>query len=111
VTVAFYKDGRAEATPVAFVAGEVKPGKPHVSMKIDQISVPSFSSPADWIYLNLPRIQSEAIKGAAPIAMLQVTGKGPSVEVAVPGMKEALIVPEQDASLTASWYLDSAAQK
>ena len=105
ITVLFYKDGHAASPGIGFSAGKVRPGRPQVSMQIDKIS-PAGSTPADWIYLNLPRIQSEAAKSAAPMVMLEVVGEGPFAEVTVPGMKEPLLVPEGNASLVASWYID-----
>jgi hypothetical protein len=94
--------------PIAFLPGKVEAGRAQVTMQIDKTSVPPGSTPADWIYLNLPRIQSEAAKAASPFAMLQVTGEGKPAEVTVPGSKEPLMVPEGKASLTASWYIDDA---
>ena len=110
IRVAFYKDGHA-TKPIAFAAGKVGPGKPHVSMQIDKVSIPEGWTSVDWIYLNLPRIQSEAVKSNSPVALLQVTGERPLLEVAIPGMKEPLMVPEGSASLIASWYIDAAAEK
>ena len=106
ITVVFYSGGHSDAPALAFQAGKVGLGRPQVSMQIDRVAVPATSTPADWIYLNLPRIQAEAAKAAASIVMLQVVGEGPFVEVTVPGMKEPLLVPKGNASLVASWYID-----
>ena len=109
IVVAFYKGGSVAAKPITFSVGHVTVGQPQVSMQIEKVSVPLASNPADWIYLNLPRIQSEAVKGGASVAMLQLKGEGPFAEVAVPGLKNPLMVPEGKAMLTASWYIDDAA--
>ena len=111
IVVVFYNGGSIEAKPVTFSVGHVTVGQPQVSMQIEKVSMPLASTPADWIYLNLPRIQSEAVKGGASVAMLQLKGEGPFAEVAVPGLKHPLMVPEGKATLTASWYIDAVAEK
>ena len=111
IVVVFYKGGSTPPKPVTFSAGHVTVGQPQVSMQIEKVPLPSASTPADWIYLHLPRIQSEAVKGGAAVAMLQLKGEGPFAEVAVPGLKNPLLVPEGRATLTASWYIDDIAEK
>jgi hypothetical protein len=108
VTVVFYKGGAAATTPVSFSAGQLDASKPHVSLRCKKISVPPGITTSGWIYFNLSRIQAEAAKAGSHVAMLQTEGTGAVTQVAIPGMKEPLMVHEDQTTLTASWYIDAA---
>lgn len=110
VTVVFYKGGEATTTPISFAAGQLDARKPHVSMKFEKISVPPGITTSGWIYFNLSRIQAEAAKAGTYVAILQTEGTGAVTQVAIPGMKEPLMVHEDKPTLTASWYIDAAAE-
>jgi hypothetical protein len=111
VTVVFYKGGSAATTPVSFSAGQLDANKPHVSVTFKKISLPPGITTSGWIYFNLPRIQAEAAKAGSRVAILQTEGTGAVTQVAIPGMKEPLMVHEDQPTLTASWYIDAAAEK
>jgi hypothetical protein len=110
ITVVFYKGGERSVAPIAYSTEPLDIQKPNVAMKFQKVSVPAGVTTAGWVYFNLPRIQAAATKAGAKAVNLGAEGTGPVTEVAIPGLKDPLRVPEEKPVLTASWYLDADAE-
>jgi hypothetical protein len=104
LTAVFYTGGHPSPLPMVYAAGDPPTGKSSVKVKFDKIAVPPGVTTAGWVYFNLPRIQGSAEKAAAPEVFLRLEGTGSSSAMAIPGMKEPMIVHDDHAALTAVWY-------
>jgi hypothetical protein len=104
----FYKGGHEATRPTAYSTGSPEPKTAHVSVTFKKISVPQGTTTAGWIYFNLPRIQAEAEKEKSATVFLSAGGSGTTTAVPIPGMKEPLLVPEDQSTLAAAWYMDPA---
>jgi hypothetical protein len=104
LTAVFFTGGSLSPLPMIFVAGAPAPGKPSVSEQFKKIIVPPGVTTAGWVYFNLTRVLRSADKAAAAEVFLKMEGGGASSPMAIPGMKEPMMVFEDHATLTAAWY-------
>ncbi len=102
----FYRDGHKPKTKLKYSFGSPEKKTAQASADFKKISLPPGGSTAGWIYFNLPRIQQEAEKSKSPFVFLKSSGAGTAVPVIIPGLKEPLMVPDDQSIFTASWYID-----
>jgi hypothetical protein len=105
IDVVFYRGGREPANSASYSMGAPESKSPHVSTIFKKIAVPTGGSTAGWVYFNLTRVQGEAEKSKSPSIFISATGIGPLVPVPIPGMKTALMVPDEKSTLNVSWYI------
>ena len=72
----------------------------------EKLVLPPNSPLSLWLYFNLARIQSAAVKAGSSEVFLATSGTGKTVPVIIPGMKEPLQVFENNSELKATWYAD-----
>ena len=106
----FYREGHQGRNSVTYRTGTPEPKTAHVSAAFRLIAVPEGGSIAGWIYLNLPRIQEEAEKAKSSTVFLETSGTGSVTAVVIPGMKNPILVHEEKAVFTGTWYLGTDAQ-
>lgn len=104
LSVVFFRGGATPTLPMIYTAGSPDPKRPNVSAQVKKIAVPPGVTTAGWVYFNLTRVQETADKAGAPEIFLKIGGTGASSPIAIPGMKEPMMVYEDAATLTEAWY-------
>jgi len=104
LSAVFFRGGDVSPIPLIYAFGRPDPKKPNVSGEFKKIAVPPGVTTAGWIYFNLARVQAAALKADSGIVFLEAGGSGASSPVAIPGMKEPLVVIDDHATFTAAWY-------
>ncbi|MEO6994224.1 MAG: hypothetical protein ABI273_11380 [Lacunisphaera sp.] len=105
IEVLFYRGGHEAANPASYLVGTPPSKTAHLSLSIKKISVPAGGSTAGWVYYNLTRVQADAEKAKSQTIFISASGSGPVVAVPIPGMKDALMVPDEKSTLDLSWDL------
>jgi len=105
VSVLFYSGGHEPAVGELYSVGAPESKVPHASTNFKKLAVPPGGSTAGWVYFDLTRVQAEAEKAKSPAIFISAEGTGVAVPVAIPGLKEPLMVPDDTSVLNVSWYL------
>lgn len=105
----FFTSGQAPSGRVTYALGSPEPGKPQASVTMRKVAVPQGVTTAGWVYYNLTRLQADVEKAGASLLLLAAAGSGPKTPVPIPGLKEPLLVPEENTSLTATWAMPAGA--
>ena len=102
LSVVMYRGGSESPARMTFRVGSSK-DEPHVTFTIKKISVPQGWNSALWLFFNLSRLQSDAVRSGASEIYLTVTGTGPTSTIALPGMIEPLTIFDGEMTFSASW--------
>jgi hypothetical protein len=102
----FYREGHEAVSPVTYSTNNPEAKTVHMRSTFEKIAVPQGGSTGGWICFNLARIQVEAEKAKSPVVFLETGGAGALTAVAIPGMKDPLMVHEEQTTFTATWYMD-----
>jgi hypothetical protein len=106
VLALFYQGGHEATSRIGYSIGSPEAKVALVRSTVQKVAMPKGGSTAGWIYLNLTRIQAEAEKAKSPVVFVSAGGSGTPTAVPIPGLKEPLMIPEEQSTFTASWYMD-----
>jgi hypothetical protein len=106
--IVLYRGGHDTTDRIKYSLDGADSRRKRVTMTFDTASTPVEWTTAAWVYSTLSKIQDAVSKAGATQVFLSSTGKGITSPVLIPGMQDPLMVFTDEATISATWYVQNA---